>query len=113
MKPANNAPVYASFYPGFAEIAREHGYAMAVHGSLARDLDVICIPWRDEVSHPLEVIEALLGKYALRLNDSGGGVPFMKPHGREVYTLIFDGGWGDLALDLSFTPRLPVGKSGV
>lgn len=37
MKPANNAPVYCAIYPGLAEIARNFGYALTVHGSLARD----------------------------------------------------------------------------
>lgn len=26
-------------------IAKEHGYAVGVHGSLARDIDLILVPW--------------------------------------------------------------------
>ena len=49
MKPANRAAVYAAaLYPDLAEIAREHGYALAVHGSLARDFDLIAVPWREK-----------------------------------------------------------------
>lgn len=39
MKPPNYAPVYAAaLYPDLAELFRSHGYALACHGSLARDL---------------------------------------------------------------------------
>ncbi|OKN23544.1 hypothetical protein AM343_001586 [Klebsiella variicola] len=34
MKPANFAPVYCALYPALAEIARKHGYAMAIHGTM-------------------------------------------------------------------------------
>lgn len=44
MKPANNAPVYACMYQELAEICRAHGYALAIHGSMARDFDLIAIP---------------------------------------------------------------------
>jgi hypothetical protein len=30
-------------------VARQHGYAVAVHGSLARDIDLIAVPWRPDV----------------------------------------------------------------
>lgn len=106
MKPANNAPIYASIYAELAEVCREHGYALAIHGSLARDFDLVCIPWADEVSEPRAVLEALAGRLtALRvvMDDGATLVPALKPWGREVYTLAF--GWGSVFLDLSFTPR--------
>lgn len=99
MKPANNAPLYACVYAGLAEIARDHGYAMACHGSMARDFDVICIPWVAQASDPDEVIEAIEARYAIRRI----GTPDRKEHGRIAYTMSF--GFGDVALDLSFMPR--------
>jgi hypothetical protein len=39
--------------------ARAHGYALAVHGSLARDIDLIAVPWRPDVSQPADVAEAI------------------------------------------------------
>lgn len=102
MKPPNNAPIYACVYAGFAEIARAHGYALAVHGSLASDFDVICIPWTDEAVDPEAVVSAILAKYAIRRCD---GDPERKKHGRLAYTLSFK--FGDTRLDLSFMPRIP------
>jgi hypothetical protein len=103
MKPANYAPVYAAaLYPQWAEIAREHGYALAVHGSLARDFDLIAVPWRDEPlpSDPQAVINAITSKFAAK---EVGGPPSAKPHGRRTYTLSI--GFGECFADLSFMPR--------
>jgi hypothetical protein len=103
MKPANYAPVYAAaLYPAWAEIARQHGYALAVHGSLARDFDLICIPWGDEPKEPQAVIDAIKAEFAVK---EVGGPPSEKPHGRVAYTLSI--GFGECFADLSFMPRNP------
>lgn len=47
MNPATYAPMYAALYPSLAEIARTHGWALAVHGTLGRDMDLICVPWTE------------------------------------------------------------------
>lgn len=106
MKAANTAPIYASIYAELAEVCRSKGYALAVHGSLARDFDLVCIPWAETVSTPRDVIDAITSKFALRLLESPDTpAATMKPWGREAYTLIFN--WGTAALDISFTPRIP------
>lgn len=64
MKPANFAPVYCALYPALAEIARKHGYAMAIHGTMARDFDLICIPWVETPSKPEEVVAEITKTYA-------------------------------------------------
>ena len=48
MKPANRAPFFACIYHGLCDIARKHGYALAIHGTVTTDLDLIAIPWTDE-----------------------------------------------------------------
>ena len=103
MKPANNAPIYASIYAELAELCRAHGYALAIHGSLARDFDLVAVPWAEKVSEPAAVVVAITDAFALRLLDKPHK-PAIKPWRREVYTLIFK--WGTTALDLSFTPRI-------
>lgn len=52
------AAAYAAFYPMLCQIARRHGYALAIHGSLHRDLDLIAVPWVEEASEPLALIKA-------------------------------------------------------
>ena len=36
---------YASYIPALQKIAMSHGYALAVHGSMSRDLDLLAAPW--------------------------------------------------------------------
>ncbi len=96
----NYGPVYASaMYPGLAEIFHRHGYALACHGSLARDFDLIAVPWEKSVSEHKAVLDDVTSKYALRLVDAGE----MKNHGRKAYTLSC--GFGECAIDLSFVPN--------
>lgn len=102
MKPANYAPVYAGLYPELAEIARAKGYAMAVHGSMARDADLICIPWTREAAEPRAVVDAILAEFVMK---EVRGDPETKEHGRIVYTLTIAA--PECFIDLSFTPRTP------
>ena len=98
--PPSYAPVYAAaLYPDLAVVAREHGYALAVHGSLRRDFDLICIPWVESPSSPRDVVEAFVSGFAIR---EVGGEPTTKEHGRTAYTLAV--GFGERAIDLSFMP---------
>lgn len=105
MKPANNAPIYIGAYKELAEIARKHGYAMAVHGSVARDLDLICIPWVDDAAGPQAVVDEITSTFAFKETDKP---PRIREHGRIVYTLLVS--FGDCFLDLSFTPRSGAGE---
>ena len=95
------APCYAAMYPELASIAREHGYALAVHGSMRRDFDLIAVPWTKEAADPLTVIDAFLAKFAIHLINRE---PSRKEHGRLAWTITV--GWGECALDLSFIPRV-------
>lgn len=100
MKPANFAPVYACLYPGLAEIARAHGYALAAHGSLARDFDIVCIPWVERPSPPQKVVDAITKAFAIRQI----GAPELRLHNRLVYTISVQ--FGECSLDLSFMPTV-------
>ncbi|MBL3522815.1 hypothetical protein IM876_09080 [Serratia plymuthica] len=105
MKPANFAPVYCSLYPALAEIARKHGYAMAIHGTMARDFDLICIPWIDEPSLPQAVVDEITATYATTDITNPG----FKPHGRLAYSVCF--GFGEFFADLSFMPLISEEKT--
>ncbi|HKB93311.1 MAG TPA: hypothetical protein VKC62_03635, partial [Gaiellaceae bacterium] len=60
MRPPSLAAVYCYLVPILAEVAREHGYALAVHGTMARDLDLVAIPWIDAAGSPSELAGALV-----------------------------------------------------
>jgi len=97
MKPkANNAPTYMCLYPGLAEIARANGYALAVHGSLARDMDLIAVPWVESPSEPEDVVAAIEERYGIRRI----GILTPAPHGRMVQTIGIQ--FGECFIDLSF-----------
>lgn len=98
MKAANNAPIYASIYADIAEVFRNHGYALAIHGSLARDFDLVAIPWTEQPFAPDVVVSVLEQTFAMRRV----GEPARKLHGRLVYSVVFS--FGDAFLDLSFMP---------
>lgn len=100
MKPANYAPIYACVYAQLAEIARSHGYAMAAHGSLAADFDLVCIPWVEGASDPQSVIDEITSSFCIEQ----AGKPEVKEHGRVAYTISFS--FGECRLDLSFMPTV-------
>ena len=101
MKKATLAPIYAAaLYPELAEMTRKHGYALAVHGSLSRDMDLTCIPWAVVCSKHMEVIDDICSRFDIRLIGCG----HMREHGRIAYTISI--GHGDCAIDLSFMPTL-------
>lgn len=95
LKP-NYSPVYAALYPAFAKIFQKHGYALAIHGSMARDFDVVAIPWGEKLSKPEVVIKEITKEFAI----DQIGEPSRRNHGRIAYTISI--GHGECALDLSF-----------
>lgn len=98
MKPPNYAAVYAAaLYPQLARIARSHGYALAVHGSLARDFDLICVPWVREPCEPMYVIESIERQMAVKWDRRK---PDIKWHGRQRWVLNI--GFGECYVDLQF-----------
>lgn len=108
MKPVSFAPAYVAFYPKLAEIAREHGYALAVHGSVVSDMDLVAIPWTENAKNVFELINAISsyasGVMSLMFDNAvclHG--PEKKPHGRMAWTISI----GNAAvIDLSVVPCL-------
>lgn len=105
MKDAVYAPMYCAMYPDLAEITRKHGYALAVHGSVARDFDLICIPWGAEPAEPAVVVDEITKTFHVRTV----GEPDTTYHGRERWTITV--GFGECFIDLSFMPRQPAATS--
>ena len=85
-------------YPELSEICHENGYALAVHGSLQRDFDLVAIPWVENPSLPNDVIERIVKVFAVNTI----GEPETRLHGRLVYSISV--GWGDCFFDFSFMP---------
>src|SRR4051812_2987278 len=67
------------------EVARTHGYALAVHGSVNRDIDLIACPWVAEATDAETLYIALMRKCAEILYGTEdlphSGVTMRRAHG--------------------------------
>ena len=94
------------------DTARAYGYALAVHGSLGFDIDIICVPWVKEADSPESLVSALreacgrvthlptyLGRFTLPTtweleNEENKECPVFsdKPHNRQSWAILLGGG---------------------
>lgn len=103
--------------PIVRQAARACGYAIASHGSMMRDLDLVAVPWTEDASEPEELVRTVLDA----LNARPEWQPFyakdrahwsIKPHGR-VATSLYTGGEAAVQcsagsfpfIDMSILPR--------
>lgn len=114
------APWYALIYHDLNRIVARRGWNLALHGSMARDLDLILIPWVEDADSLDVVIDDIRvfveGKANVRarerMNKKRGAKTFTglgyysvekKPHGRIAITVRI--GWSNYELDISIIPR--------
>ena len=66
-----------------------HGYALAVHGSEMRDLDLIAVPWTEQASSAEVVAEAIRESVngVFSVGTQTGEVMTLMPHGRKVWAI--------------------------
>lgn len=93
-KPKANSPTYVWMYARLIYVARQHGYALALHGSLGKDADFLAMAWTEEASSPTELVEAF--KDALQDESVWLDGPELKPHGRRAWGIHYHGGGGYL-----------------
>ena len=92
---------YKTMIAWIRTVARDRGYAIGVHGSLKRDLDLIAVPWVDE--EWIDTPDELAHNIARAVNGiiHKVQVPTQKPHGRVAYTIHLhdvNKGWIDLSI---------------
>lgn len=87
-------------------IGREHGYAVAVHGSLRenRDIDLIAAPWVKGAHAASTLVRAISKLEYLKRNRDWEG----KPHGRRgtMFLVTLRAKGCPRYVDLSVMPRL-------
>lgn len=100
---ATRATFYAALYPVLRDAARQCGYALPVHGSLTKDLDVVAVPWVQDATSPRELLRALVEAAGGFTVGSRSPRHHPKPHGRIAYTIHLGttGGY----VDVSIMPR--------
>lgn len=106
--------------PALREVARRHGYALALHGSVERDVDLIAAPWRDGATDASDLMQDLFDACRVVMGYAcgpGGWTeketfepppgslpnPARNPHGRLGWSIILGGG---PYLDISVMPRI-------
>lgn len=88
-------------------VAYRHGYALAVHGSIGFDIDLVACPWRDAAVDAASVAEAIrstaeaiIGTAFLAPHEESRQ-PEKKPYGRLAWSFHLGGG---PYIDLSVMP---------
>lgn len=120
MKTATVAPAYISLYPLLSEIAREMGYALAVHGTVSRDFDLVAVPWTDKAVPMRKLVTAIANacggvvrkRYEINPGMASknpklrvmGKNPERRPHGRMAWAILIEGE-RTTYIDLSVMPR--------
>lgn len=91
---------YEVLLPILRTTALQHGYALGVHGSGERDLDLIAAPWVEGRSAPAELVEGL--RLAVHgVIELPERFPVKRPLGRLVWVIHIGGG---RSIDLSVCP---------
>ena len=70
--------VYSKMVPMLEIEAFKHGYAIGLHGSMQRDLDIIAFPWIEESSSCLDLLNGVI----CTVGGTLVGRPFPKSHNR-------------------------------
>jgi hypothetical protein len=99
-----NRPLcYMLLLQWLTDAANKCGYALGLHGSLNRDMDLIAAPWTEEAISADQLVTQLasaaggwIDQGSLEIN------PEFRPHGRIAYTIQLGRG---LYIDVSVMPR--------
>lgn len=112
-KPIHAKPsLYAYYFEALKVIAKDHGFNLVLHGSMARDLDLIAIPWIDDPSPTIDLIKSIadyIGGEILKAEENTLHYKNL-PGGRTAYVINLNrGGYkknmkGDIVEPLDFTP---------
>jgi hypothetical protein len=95
-------PDYGRAYTLARIIAWQEGYALALHGSFTRDLDLVAVPWTDSACESEHLIKRIEEATGLKQN---GHEPTKRPHGRLTWTLLFPAFGDPRFVDFSIMPR--------
>lgn len=128
--PHDSFPLYKSLIGPLRDTARKLGYALGVHGTLKRDIDLIACPWTSSAvsarvlaravqavarrvvgfaePNPIEIKRSSNPKYfrdGLAGYVEGFGRITAKPHGRRCWTFYLTPSFDGPYIDLSVMPR--------
>lgn len=99
--------IYSQLLPRIRARGKRLGYAIAVHGTMQRDFDLLAAPWTEKAAKPELLVRSvanMVGGYVIGEHNDHGVLcerPQRKPHGRLSWNIC----WGGRAfIDLSVMP---------
>ena len=99
--------IYAQILPRIRAKAKELGYAIAIHGTMNRDLDLLAVPWVERAVEPILLVQCIadeVGGYVIGEVNRFGCIslkPTLQPHGRMSWNICWG---GKVFIDLSVMP---------
>lgn len=97
VKPIHAKPsLYAYYYENLKQIAKDAGWNLLLHGSMNRDLDLLLIPWAENITKThMDLIQEFMHVLGGSLNDGGQTTH----HGRLQYVINLNRGgyYGELS----------------
>ena len=94
---------YACMWDDIRQCAMDCGWAVALHGSLTSDMDIMAMPWTNEATSFEQLIEEIKNLFEHNELAHHSTIHYYsKPHGRIVATIPI---WWDFYLDISTMPR--------
>ena len=106
---AYNRALLDLILPAMRRTAKDVGYAITVHGSLNRDIDMVAVPWAEHgVSEPDVLLRRLVGAISGVTGRcyADGEEWTQKPHGRIAKILMVWCGENTGMIDLSVMPAI-------
>jgi len=95
-------PDYARVFTMARVLAWQEGYALAMHGSFTRDLDLIAVPWTERACEPAHLVRRVADATGLGFQREA---PHEHPHGRLVWTLLSPAFADPRFVDFGVMPR--------
>lgn len=93
------AAFYASMWNDIRQCAMDCGWAVALHASLASDMDIMAMPWVSEAVPFEHLVKEIVKLFDGNVLSAVSCVTYgEKPHGRTVATIPI---WKDFYLDIS------------
>jgi hypothetical protein len=95
-------PDYARVFTMARCLGWAEGYAVVLHGTATRDLDLLAVPWTDAACDPNHLVRRIADAAGLKYAHKA---PSGKPHGRLAWTLLFPAFADPRFVDISIMPR--------
>ena len=94
------AALYAAIWKDILNVGFDCGWALALHGSLSRDMDILAMPWVENATDADTLINTIIEKCFEDniISQYGKKIVTNKPHGRKCYLIPI---YEDIYLDIS------------